>query len=53
MWNVKTIVIPVTAETTGTISKSFRKYLSNVLGKHEMNYSKQPYWALRAYFGKY
>jgi hypothetical protein len=31
MWNVKTKVIQ-----TGTISKSFRKYLSNIPGKHEI-----------------
>ena len=34
MWNVKTNVIPVIIGATGTISKSFRKYLSNVPGKH-------------------
>jgi hypothetical protein len=28
--------IPVIIGTTGTISKSFRKYLSNVPGKHEI-----------------
>jgi hypothetical protein len=28
MWNVKTNVIPVTPRATGSISKSFRKYLS-------------------------
>ena len=33
MWNVRTNVIPVITRTTGTISKSFRKYLSNMLGK--------------------
>jgi hypothetical protein len=32
MWNVKTNVIPVIIGETGTISKSFRKYLSNVPG---------------------
>ena len=32
MWNVKTNIIPVTIGTTGTISKSFRKYR----GKHEI-----------------
>jgi len=32
MWNVKTKVIPT--GTTGTISKSFRKYVSNIPGKH-------------------
>jgi hypothetical protein len=36
MWNVKTKVIPVIIGTTGTITKSFRKYLSNVPGKHEV-----------------
>jgi hypothetical protein len=36
MWSVKTVVIPVIIETTGNISKSFRKYLSNVPGKHEI-----------------
>jgi hypothetical protein len=35
MWNVKTNVIPVITGTTGTISKSFRKYLSNITGNHE------------------
>jgi hypothetical protein len=29
MWNVKTKVIPVIIGATGTISKSFRKYVSN------------------------
>jgi hypothetical protein len=32
----KTNVIPVLIVATGTISKSFRKYLSNVQGKHEI-----------------
>ena len=36
MWNVKTKVIPVTTGATGTISKSFRKYVSNIPGKHEV-----------------
>ena len=36
MWNVKTKVIPVIIGTTGTISKSFRKYVSNIPGKHEV-----------------
>jgi hypothetical protein len=36
MWNLKTNVIPVIIGATGTISKSFRKYLSNVLGIHEV-----------------
>jgi len=36
MWNVKTKVIPVTIGATGTISKSFRKYISNIPGNHEV-----------------
>jgi hypothetical protein len=35
MWNVKTKVIPVIMGANGTISKSFRKYVSNIPGKHE------------------
>ena len=35
MWNVKVKVIPVITEATGTISKSFTQYLSNILGEHE------------------
>jgi hypothetical protein len=36
MWNAKTKVIPVIIGATGTISKSFRKYVSNVPGNHEV-----------------
>ena len=36
MWNVKTKVIPVMIRATGTISKSFRKYVSNIPGNHEV-----------------
>jgi len=36
MWKVKTKVIPVIIGATGTISKSFRKYVSNIPGKHEV-----------------
>jgi hypothetical protein len=36
MWSVKTKVIPVIIGATGTISKSFRKYLSNIPGNHEV-----------------
>jgi hypothetical protein len=46
MWNVKTRMIPVIIGATGTTSKSFRKYVSNIPGNHEGNYRKQPYWAL-------
>ena len=33
MWNVKTKVIPVIIGATGTISKSLRKYVSNIQRK--------------------
>ena len=36
MWNVKTKAIPVIVGATGTVSKSFRKYVSNIPGKHEV-----------------
>jgi len=36
MWNVKTKMIPVIIRATGTISKSFRKYVRNIPGKHEV-----------------
>jgi hypothetical protein len=35
MWNVKTKVVPALIGASGTISKSFRKYLSNIPGKHK------------------
>jgi hypothetical protein len=31
MWNIKTNVIPVIIGATGIISKSFRKYLKNLM----------------------
>jgi len=43
MWNVKTEVIPVIIGATGTISKSFRKYVSNIPGKHEVCSDKKNY----------
>jgi hypothetical protein len=36
MWNVKTKVMPVIIGAIGNISKSFRKYLSSVPGKHDI-----------------
>jgi hypothetical protein len=36
MWNVKTRVIPVIIGATGTISKTFRKFVSNIPGNHEV-----------------
>jgi len=54
MWNVKTEVIPVMIGATGTVSESFRKYVSNIPGKHGKlrNYRKQPYWELHTHCGK-
>jgi hypothetical protein len=51
MWNVKTNVIPVIIGATGTNSKSFRKYLSNVPGIHEVKEVQTT--ALHTYSGKY
>jgi len=34
-------VIPVIIGATGTISKSFRKYVSNIPGKHEIKELKK------------
>ena len=36
MWNVKTKVIPVIIGATGTTSKTFKKYVSNIPGNHEV-----------------
>jgi hypothetical protein len=36
MWNVKTKVIPVIIGATGTISKSFIKYVSDIPGNYEV-----------------
>jgi hypothetical protein len=36
MWNVKPKVTAVVTGATGTISKSFRKYLSSIPGKHDI-----------------
>jgi len=50
----KNKVILVIIGATGTISKPFRKYVSNIPGKHEVKeLQKTPYWALHTYFGKY
>jgi hypothetical protein len=54
VWNVKTKVIPVIIGAAGTISQSFRKYLSNILGKNEIKeLQKQPYLEFHTYFIKY
>ena len=36
MWNVKARVMPVVIEAIGTIPKSFRKYVSNIPGNHDV-----------------
>jgi hypothetical protein len=36
MWNVKAKVIPVTIGTSGTISKSFGKYVSDIPGNNDV-----------------
>jgi hypothetical protein len=36
MWNVKAKVISVIIGATGTITKTLRKYLCNIPGKHEI-----------------
>jgi RNase P/RNase MRP subunit POP5 len=36
MWNVQTRVIPVIIGVTGTISESFRKYVSTIPGNHDV-----------------
>jgi hypothetical protein len=36
MWSVKARVIPVVIGATGTISKSFRKYVSGIPGNHDV-----------------
>jgi hypothetical protein len=47
MLNVKTRVIPVIIGATGTISKSFRKYVSTIPGNYEFKeLQKLLYWAL-------
>jgi len=36
MWNVKTRVVPVVIGATATISKSLRKHVSNIPGRHDV-----------------
>ena len=36
LWSVKTKVIPVIIGAAGTISKTFRKYVSNIPENHEV-----------------
>jgi hypothetical protein len=41
MWNVRTRVIPLIIGVTGTISKSFRKYMSTIPENHEVRELKK------------
>ena len=41
MWKVKKSVLPVIIGGTGTITKSFRKYISNKPGNHEVKELQQ------------
>ena len=50
MWNVKTKVIPVIIGATGTISKTFRKYVNNIPGNHEVKELQKSH--TYTYFGK-
>jgi len=36
VWNVKAEVILLITGATGTVSKSFRKYMRHLLGKHRI-----------------
>jgi hypothetical protein len=50
----KTNVIPVIIRATGTISRSFRKCVSNIPGKHEVKeLQKTAILPLHTYFRKY
>jgi hypothetical protein len=52
MWKVKTRVIPVIIGATGTTSKSFRKYISNIPGNHEVKELQKTAGLGTAYFAK-
>jgi hypothetical protein len=41
MWNVKARVMPVIIGATGTISKSLRKYVSDIPGNHDFKELQQ------------
>jgi hypothetical protein len=50
----ETKVVPVIIGETGYISKSFRKHLSNILGKHDISeLHKTAILSLHTYCGKY
>ena len=43
MSNVKAKLIPVIIGATGTISKTFKKYVSNIPGDHEVKELQKTY----------
>ena len=50
---LKTKVIPVIIGATGTISKSFRKYVSNIPENHKVKeLQKTAILCMHTYFGK-
>jgi hypothetical protein len=52
MWNVNK-TRPVIIGANESTSQLLRKHLRNIAEKHETkNFSKQPHWALKIYFGK-
>jgi hypothetical protein len=52
-WNVKRRVVPVIIGVAGTISKSFRKYVSTIPGNRVFReLQKTAVLALHTYFGK-
>jgi hypothetical protein len=54
MWYVKTKAVAVEIRANCTTSKSFRKYLKYIPGKHDIKEVKQqPYWVVCTYFGKF
>jgi hypothetical protein len=56
-WNLNARVIPVTIGATGTVSKSLREYLSNILGNQTVpeqhtgvsDSTLATYWGIRQY----
>jgi len=55
MWNGKAKMIPVITEATGTLSKSFGQYPSNITGRHEIKelQTRAILGTAHAYFRKY
>jgi len=43
MWNLKCMIVPVTIGATGIVTRSLRKNLEAVPGKHSIHYKRQLY----------